>query len=217
MSARHRGAERPGRARGMKAARLVRVAGGAADPDHHLVGRDKRCDQVPAALSFLLRDRERRREHGRAGMRAGAGPGEAVQLERMRQRAVGKRRRGSLHLAAMAENAATPARAGALGIGNNDAAPRQRAALDCGGGSVDNRISGAGDNCRRQILIAQRRRVFGELHGLVGHDALPSWIVPVACPHPNPPPPAGEGIIACAPIIPPSGRVGVGVPPQPSR
>ena len=98
MAAGDRGAERPGRARRMKAARLVGVAGGAADADHHLVAGDKGGDQVaPAACASLLRDGERRRQHGRAGMRAGAGPGQAVQLEGMRQRAVGERRGRRLH------------------------------------------------------------------------------------------------------------------------
>ena len=98
MAGGHRGAERSGRARRVKAARLVGVAGRAADPDHDLVGRDKRRDQGLAAPALLLRDGERRREHGRAGMRAGAGPGQAVELEGMRQRAIGERRRRRLHL-----------------------------------------------------------------------------------------------------------------------
>ena len=181
----------------MKAARLVGVAGGAPDPDHHLVGRDKRRDQLLAAPALLLRDGEPRREHGRAGMRAGAGPGQAVELEGMRQRAVGQRRRRRLHLPALAENAAPAAGAGALGIGDDDAAPRQGAALDRRRGGVDDRVPGAGHDLLRQVLIAQRRRVFGECYGLVGHrDLSCSAIVPVACPHPNPPPPAGEGNLA---------------------
>ena len=78
-----------------------------------------------AACACLLRDGEGRREYGRAGMRAGAGPGQAVEFESVRQRAVGERRRRRLHRAALPENAARAAGAGALGIGDDDAAPRQ--------------------------------------------------------------------------------------------
>ena len=131
MAGRDRPAERAGRARRVKAARLVGVAGGAADPDHHLVAGDKGGDQRPAVGAAFLGDGESRRQYGRAGMGAGAGPGQAVELEGMGERAVGERRRRRLHRrSAAAEDTAFAAGPGALGIVDDDAAPRQRAAAD---------------------------------------------------------------------------------------
>ncbi len=127
----------------------------------------------------LLRDGERRRQHRRAGMRAGPRPGQRVEFEGMRQRAVGERRRRRLHRAAAPEDAARAARAGALGIVDDDPAPRQRAAADARRHRVDDAILGAGDDLRRQILIAQCRGIFGELDGLVGHLRHPlPFVIP---------------------------------------
>jgi len=44
---------------------------------------------------------------------------------------------------------------------------------DAGRHGVDDAILGAGDDLRRQIFIAQRRGIFGELDGLVSHRSLP--------------------------------------------
>ena len=93
----HRPAERAGRARRMKAARLVGVAGGAPDADHHLVAGDKGGDQRAAVGAALLGDRESGRQYGRAGMGAGAGPRQAVELEGVGERAIGERRSRRLH------------------------------------------------------------------------------------------------------------------------
>ena len=92
-----RAAERPGIARRVKAALLVGVAGGAADPHHDLAAGDKGGDQGPAAETLLLGDREGRGQQGGARMHAGARPGQAVELEAVGQGAVGERRRGRLH------------------------------------------------------------------------------------------------------------------------
>ena len=174
MAAGDRRAKRPGGARRMEAARLVGMAGSAADADHHLVAGDKSGDQVAAGCgrTRLLRHRKRRRQYRRAGMRAGTGPGQAVQFEGVRQRAVGERCRRRLHRAAAPEDAAGAAGAGALGIVDDDPAPGQRAAADAGGDRVDDRVLGAGRYRFRQILIAQRRGIAGQLHRLFGHSCL---------------------------------------------
>ena len=83
-------AERSGGAGRVEAAGLVVVPGGAADPDHHLGAGDEGREQVASADAALLRDRERRREHGCARMHAGVRPGEIVHLEGVRQRAIGE-------------------------------------------------------------------------------------------------------------------------------
>jgi hypothetical protein len=108
-------------------------------------------------------------------MRAGAGAGQAVEFEGMGERAVGERRRRRLHraAAAAAEDMAGAAGAGTLGIVDDDAAPGQRAAADAGGNRVDDRILGAGHHRFRQILVAQRRGIAGQLHGFFGHHVPP--------------------------------------------
>ena len=178
-----RRAERPGGARRVKAARLVGVAGGAADADHHLVAGDHRGDQRLAADPFAAptscATAKRRRQHRRAGMRAGAGPGQAVELEGMRQRPVGQRRRRRLHRGAAAEDAAGPARPGALGIVDDDAAPGHVAAADAGRHRVGDDVLGLGDDRRRQMLIPQPRGISGELHGFVGHRCLPRIVAAI--------------------------------------
>ena len=176
MAAGDRGAERPGRARRVKTARLVGVAGGTADADHDLVAGDKGGDQVASGCvgAGLLRDGERRRQHRRAGMRAGARPGQAVELEGMRQGAIGERRRRRLHRAAAPEDPARAARPGALGVVDDDAAPRQRRAADAGGDRVDDRVLGRGHHLARQILIPQPRRIFRQPHRLPNHPVLRS-------------------------------------------
>jgi len=96
MAGGDRPAERAGGARRMKAAGLVGVPGRAADPDHDLVAGDKGGDQRPAVGAAFLGYGESRRQYGGAGMSAGAGPGQAVELEGMGESAIGERRGGRL-------------------------------------------------------------------------------------------------------------------------
>src|SRR3974390_2214080 len=100
----------------MKATSLVGVAGGAADPDHHLVAGDERSDQSPAIGALFLGDGESRREDCGAGMGAGARPGQAVELEGMGERAVGEGRSRRLDRRTAAEDMAPAVGAGTLGI-----------------------------------------------------------------------------------------------------
>src|SRR5215510_2712076 len=70
MSAGHRRAEWAGRARSMKAARLIAVLGGAADTDQHFAACDERGEQRPASKLALLCQRERSRQYRCAWMGA---------------------------------------------------------------------------------------------------------------------------------------------------
>ena len=144
-----RRAERAGGARRVKAAGLVGVPGGAADADHDLVAGDKGGDQCPAVFAPFLGDGERRRQYRGAGMRAGARSGQAVELEGMRQRAIGECRRRRLHrLPVAAEDMAGAAGAGALGVGDDDPAPRQRRAADDRRHRVDDAFLRYAARCR---------------------------------------------------------------------
>ncbi len=119
-------AERSGGAGRVEATGLVVVSGGAADPDHHLGAGDEGREQVAPADAALLRDRERRREHGCARMHSGVRPGEIVHLEGVRQRAVGERRHRRPHpRAAGRQDAAFAARALPARVVHDDAAPGQ--------------------------------------------------------------------------------------------
>jgi hypothetical protein len=156
----------------METARLVRVAGRAADSDHHLVTDDKGGDRRAATRAHLLRYRQRRRQDGSAGMSAGAGPGQAVELEGMRERAVGERRRRCLHRRAAAENVAPAAGAGAFRVIDDDAAPRQRRAADRRRDRVDDAVFCLLHDHRRQIFVAERGGIFGEPDGFLRHVIL---------------------------------------------
>jgi len=71
----------------------------------------------PLALTpALLGHGKRRRQYRRAGMRSSPRPGQRVELEGVRQGAVGERRRRRLHRAAGPQDADRAARSGALGI-----------------------------------------------------------------------------------------------------
>ena len=125
MARRHRPAKRAGRPRRVKAARLVGVPGRASDPDHHLVAGDKGGDQGAAIRAAFLGDCESGRQYGRAGMGTGTGPRQAVELEGVGERAVGERRSRRLNRrSASAEDTAFAARPCALGIVDDDPAPR---------------------------------------------------------------------------------------------
>src|SRR6516165_926157 len=105
-------------------------------------------------------------------MRSGARPRQAVELESMSERAVGKRRRRRLHRRAAAEDTALAAGTSALGVIDDDAAPWQRAAANRCRDRVDDAVLRLLRDRRRQILIAQRSGVFGEPDGLVCHAML---------------------------------------------
>jgi hypothetical protein len=168
----NRGAERPRRARRVKAAGFVRVAGRAADPDHNLVAGDKGGNQRPAIGALFLRDRKGGRQHGCARMGAGTGAGQAVELEGVRERAVGKRRRRRLNGRAAAENVALAAGPGALCIIDDDAAPRHRRAADRRRDRVDDAVFRPLHDQRRQIFVAKRGGIFGEPDGFLCHVIL---------------------------------------------
>ena len=102
-------------------------------------------------------------------MRAGARPGQRIQFEGMRQGAVGERRGGRLHRAAFAQDTAPTARPAALGIIDDDAAPRLIRAANARRHGVGDAIPGAGNDLRRQVLIAERRGIAGECYGFLGH------------------------------------------------
>ena len=161
----------------MKAARLVGMAGGAADADHHLGAGDEGGDQRAPADAALLRHRKPRRQQRRARMHAGARAGEIVEFERMRQRAIGERghRRGDERAARSEDAALAAARAHALRIADDDLAPRQAVAEHDGRDRVGDGRLGARDDGRRQVLIAQRGGVFGQSRGLVRHRVSPAW------------------------------------------
>ena len=70
---------------------------GAPDADHDLRAGDEGGDQLAPADAALLGHCEAGSEQGRAGMHAGARPGQIVHLERVRERAVGQGGGGRMH------------------------------------------------------------------------------------------------------------------------
>src|ERR1700722_11296709 len=107
-------------------------------------------------------------------MGAGAGPSQAVELEGVGERTIGERRSRRLNTpSASAEDTAFAAGPGALGIVDDDAAPRQRAAADAGRDRVDDAILRLLNDGRWQVLVAESRRIFGEPYRLLGHLAPP--------------------------------------------
>ena len=160
----------------MEAAALVRMLGGDADADHHLEACDGRGDQLTPADAALLRHRKRGRERGRAGMRAGIGLRQVVELERVRQRAIRERRRWCVyrHLPG-AEDIAAATRTVALGIIDDDPAPRQIVAEQDRRDRVGDGVLGALDDRRRKVLVLESGRIFGELDCFIRHrHALPA-------------------------------------------
>ena len=164
------GAEWPGRARRMKAARLVAVLGRPADADHHFGAGDKGSEQLAPAKSALLCQRQRSRQNRCAGMRAGARPGGAVEFERMRERTIGQRGVGSGdRCRAIAQDMAAAALAHAARMGDNDAAPRQAAAEHDRGNGIGKGILGPLDDGRRHVLEPQSRGKFSQPDRLTAH------------------------------------------------
>jgi len=106
-------------------------------------------------------------------MGAGAGPSQAVELEGVGERTIGERRSRRLNTpSASAEDTAFAAGPGALGIVDDDAAPRQRAAADAGRHRVDDAILRLlHDRCGK-VLVAKRGGIFGEPDGFVRHVIL---------------------------------------------
>ncbi len=90
----HRGgsAERSLRARIVKAAYGLEADGGARDPRRDLEAESQRGEERDAAEPLPLAHRERRRQHGAAGVRAGQG----LALEGADEHAVGQR--GARHV-----------------------------------------------------------------------------------------------------------------------
>jgi hypothetical protein len=175
MAGRHRAAERAGRPRRMEAPRLVGVAGGASDPDHRLVAGDEGGDQCAAIGAAFLGDGESGRQYGRARVGAGAGPRQAVELEGMGERAIGERRSRRLHRrSAPAEDAASAAGPGALGIIDDDAAPRQGAAANPRRDRVDDAVLRLLHDLRRQIFVAKGGGIFGR----AGRFPAPCYSLP---------------------------------------
>src|SRR5215469_11918247 len=113
-------------------------------------------------------------------MRPRAGPGQAVELEGVGERAVGERRRRSPDCRAAAEDVAFTARAGPLGIIDDNAAPRQAAAANCGRDRVDDALFRLLHDWCRQILVAKSGGIFGKPDGFLRHvillrEKLASW------------------------------------------
>ena len=154
----------------MEAATLVVMLSRAADADHDLGAGNDRRDELAAALSALLRDRECRRQQRCARMHAGTWPGQIVHLEGMRERAVGQRRRRCVHAHSVrSENAAVAASAVLLRKLRDDAAPGQAATEDRRGHRVRDALLGADNDVRRDMLVAATRRVVGQFRCLFRH------------------------------------------------
>src|ERR1700730_10646889 len=105
-------------------------------------------------------------------MGAGAGPSQAVELEGVGDPTCGERRSRRLNPpSASAEDTAFAAGPGALGIVDDDAAPRQRAAADAGRHRVDDAILRLfHDRCGKG-LVAQRGTKIGAPYRLLAHLA----------------------------------------------
>src|SRR5690349_19569710 len=93
-------------------------------------------------------------------MGAGAGPCQAVELEGMREGAIGERRRRGLdRRSASAEDTAFAAGPGARGVVDNDAAPRQGAAANPRSDGVDDAVLGLLHDRCGQVLVPESRRI----------------------------------------------------------
>ena len=170
-----RAAERPGVAGGVKAALLVGVAGSPADPHHDLAAGDKGGDQGAPAQPLLLGDGQGRRQQRGARMHPGPRPGQAVELEGVRQGPVGQRRRGCGHRRpARAEDPACAARPSALGVADDDPAPRQRRAADDRRHRIGDAFLGPPDDLGRDMLVAKGGRIPRQPNCFLRHDFLPA-------------------------------------------
>ncbi len=166
--------ERTGGAGRMETMRLVAVLGGPADPDHHLGARHHRRQQLAAAAAHVLAHGEPGRQQRGAAMHAGARVDHhIVELEGVRQGAVGERRQRGLHRrAAGAEYPALAARSGALGVADHGPAPRDGVAVDDGGGGIDDAVLGALDHLGRNVLETQVGGICGQLNRFLRQNAV---------------------------------------------
>ena len=93
-----RAAENAGQARRVKADLLARMARRVADAVHHFEARDESGQQLLAAAALGLRDRDAGRGERGARVHADARMAQAVELERVREHAVGERGHLPAHL-----------------------------------------------------------------------------------------------------------------------
>ena len=99
---------------------------------------------------------------------------QAVELEGMGERAVGECRGVRLDRGGVAaEDTAPAAGPGALGVADDDPAPRQRAAANGRRHRVGDALLGSPHDLGGQILIPQSGGVFGEPDGFLRHDVGP--------------------------------------------
>ncbi len=173
-----RRAEHAGQPRRMKAERLAGAFGGEPGAHHALVAGDQRRDHVAARCADLFRRRERRDRGGRARMHADARLAQIVELEGVRERAVGKRRsRRADRRKRRAQDRAGAMTADVARKVFDALAPRQAAAEQRHRDRVDQARLGDRDHRRRNILVTQRRRELRQRLGLTRHRAS----------HPTPP------------------------------
>ena len=167
-----RRAEHAGQARRVKAEMLAGALGGKPGAQHALVAGDQRRDQVAPRDGVLFGDRERGDRRRRARMHADAGLAQIVELEGMRERAVGQSggRRADARAApgskscwrrlppTWREKSSTLLLQGRLA-----AEQRHRNGIDEAG-------LGDRDHRRGNVLVAQRGREFRERLGFTGHS-----------------------------------------------
>lgn len=122
----HRSAVRSGEPGGVKTQLFAAVPGRISNAEQHFTACNESGQQRLPVGSDFLRKRERGRKQRSARMHAGARFAQAVLLEGMRERAVGKRGQGRLRLRPRhAKQRATAAGAVLQRIFRNCAAPRK--------------------------------------------------------------------------------------------
>ena len=153
---RHRGAEHPGQARRVETEELARMSGRRADPRHHLATGDERRQQRLAGAVQLFADGEARSAEDGAGMDPGARFAQAVELEGVGKRAVGKRRQGGVDLGARrAQDGRGAALTGASRVIDDDPAPRQAGAEQGDADGVGQTDAGALADGLRDVVIVE--------------------------------------------------------------
>ena len=113
------------------------------DPEHDLAGAHEGLDQRLARGPQLLGNGDCRRRQYRPRMDAGAKPAQRIELEGMRQRAIGQRGKGRVYLGARPpEDGGAPTPVVAVGVVDDDAAPGKPGAEDAGADGVDDSVAG---------------------------------------------------------------------------
>ena len=173
-----RGTEWAGQSGGMKAAGFDAMPRRYADAAQHFRPGNDRGEQVAAISADLLRRGQRRRDQHGTGVHAGPRLAQTVEFGGMRQHTIGQRGRLCRHSMRrrirLADNAAGTRTALACQIQHNSA-PRKIVAEHGGGDRVDQTVFCPAQHCRRDVLEAQRRRVFGQTARLTGHgNSIPS-------------------------------------------